>query len=172
MQLLELPQHWHLRSRHVHSEPCWNMGVCGRSNWDLWGYGFQPNCAPRPRTTMSLGIFGTLFGLFLLHRRQRDQEREKRMQYWREQVRNTVCWLLSCFTAAYRMRSTKISCKCDKQLVRPFFPFPETGIVLAAPCTVVTECLQTKRRFSSTLRRKARACATTWPMTALNTRRG
>ncbi|KAF8210141.1 hypothetical protein K438DRAFT_1959422 [Mycena galopus ATCC 62051] len=32
-----------------------------------------------------LGIFGTLLGLFLLHRRQRDQEREKRMQYWREQ---------------------------------------------------------------------------------------
>ncbi|KAJ7733757.1 hypothetical protein DFH07DRAFT_132432 [Mycena maculata] len=31
------------------------------------------------------GIFGTLFGLFILHRRQRDQEREKRMQYWREQ---------------------------------------------------------------------------------------
>ncbi|KAJ7084299.1 hypothetical protein B0H15DRAFT_848562 [Mycena belliarum] len=31
------------------------------------------------------GIFGTLTGLFLLHRRQRDQEREKRMQYWREQ---------------------------------------------------------------------------------------
>jgi hypothetical protein len=32
-----------------------------------------------------VGIFGTLLGLFLLHRRQRDQEREKRMQYWREQ---------------------------------------------------------------------------------------
>jgi len=31
------------------------------------------------------GIFGTLFGLFALHRRQRDSEREKRMQYWREQ---------------------------------------------------------------------------------------
>ncbi|KAF7321353.1 Smr domain-containing protein [Mycena kentingensis (nom. inval.)] len=31
------------------------------------------------------GIFGTLFGLFALHRRQRDTEREKRMQYWREQ---------------------------------------------------------------------------------------
>ncbi|KAJ7462195.1 hypothetical protein B0H11DRAFT_2054567 [Mycena galericulata] len=30
-------------------------------------------------------IFGTLFGLFILHRRQRDKEREKRMQYWREQ---------------------------------------------------------------------------------------
>ncbi|KAJ7703290.1 hypothetical protein B0H17DRAFT_1042610 [Mycena rosella] len=32
-----------------------------------------------------VGIFGTLLGLFMLHRRQRDQEREKRMQYWREQ---------------------------------------------------------------------------------------
>nr|GAT57624.1 predicted protein [Mycena chlorophos] len=31
------------------------------------------------------GIFGTLFGLFVLHRRQRDTEREKRLQYWREQ---------------------------------------------------------------------------------------
>ncbi|CAK5281480.1 unnamed protein product [Mycena citricolor] len=32
-----------------------------------------------------VGIFGTLLGLFVLHRRQRDDEREKRMQYWREQ---------------------------------------------------------------------------------------
>ncbi|TDL26285.1 hypothetical protein BD410DRAFT_575606 [Rickenella mellea] len=32
------------------------------------------------------GIFGTLIGLFFVHRRQRDTEREKRMQYWREQV--------------------------------------------------------------------------------------
>jgi len=31
------------------------------------------------------GIVGTLFGLFFLHRRQRDAEREKRVQYWREQ---------------------------------------------------------------------------------------
>ncbi|KAJ7647414.1 hypothetical protein FB45DRAFT_893377 [Roridomyces roridus] len=32
-----------------------------------------------------VAIFGTLLGLFMMHRRQRDQEREKRMQYWREQ---------------------------------------------------------------------------------------
>jgi hypothetical protein len=33
-----------------------------------------------------LGMFGTLFILFFVHRRQRDDEREKRLQYWREQV--------------------------------------------------------------------------------------
>jgi hypothetical protein len=32
------------------------------------------------------GMFGTLFGLFSLHGKQREVEREKRMQYWREQV--------------------------------------------------------------------------------------
>ena len=31
-----------------------------------------------------LGMFGTLIGLFILHRRQRDEDREKRVQYWRE----------------------------------------------------------------------------------------
>ncbi|KAH8828318.1 hypothetical protein DL96DRAFT_1602678 [Flagelloscypha sp. PMI_526] len=30
-------------------------------------------------------LFGVLFGLFFVHRKQRDTEREKRMQYWREQ---------------------------------------------------------------------------------------
>jgi hypothetical protein len=33
-----------------------------------------------------LGMFATLITLFLIHRRQRDEEREKRVQYWREQV--------------------------------------------------------------------------------------
>ncbi|KAJ7614433.1 hypothetical protein FB45DRAFT_1110154 [Roridomyces roridus] len=32
-----------------------------------------------------VAIFGTLLGLFMMHRRQRDQERKKRVQYWREQ---------------------------------------------------------------------------------------
>lgn len=32
------------------------------------------------------GMFATLFGLFFFHGKQRDAEREKRMQYWREQV--------------------------------------------------------------------------------------
>ena len=37
--------------------------------------------------TLWLGIFGTLATLFIVHRKQRDAEREKRIQYWREQVR-------------------------------------------------------------------------------------
>lgn len=36
-------------------------------------------------------MFGTLFGLFFIHGQQREVEREKRMQYWREQVRMTGC---------------------------------------------------------------------------------
>lgn len=35
------------------------------------------------------GMFATLIGMFVVHRKQRDTEREKRMQYWREQVRLT-----------------------------------------------------------------------------------
>jgi len=31
-------------------------------------------------------MFATLFGLFFFHGKQREVEREKRMQYWREQV--------------------------------------------------------------------------------------
>ena len=37
-------------------------------------------------TGIYTGMFGTLFALFFLHSRQRDSEREKRLQYWREQV--------------------------------------------------------------------------------------
>ncbi|KAJ3788664.1 hypothetical protein GGU10DRAFT_285956 [Lentinula aff. detonsa] len=32
-----------------------------------------------------IGMFGTLIGLFFLHLKQRDAERERRLQYWREQ---------------------------------------------------------------------------------------
>lgn len=32
-------------------------------------------------------MLGTLVGLYFLHRKTREQEREKRTQYWREQVR-------------------------------------------------------------------------------------
>jgi hypothetical protein len=31
-------------------------------------------------------MFGTLVGLYFLHRKTREEEREKRTQYWREQV--------------------------------------------------------------------------------------
>jgi hypothetical protein len=34
--------------------------------------------------------------LFIVHRRQRDSEREKRMQYWREQVRLFKLYFLTC----------------------------------------------------------------------------
>lgn len=43
-------------------------------------------------TESSLGMFGTLFGLYIIHRKQRDTEREKRMQYWREQVCNPLLY--------------------------------------------------------------------------------
>lgn len=33
------------------------------------------------------GMFGTLIGLFCYHRKQRDLDRGKRLQYWKEQVR-------------------------------------------------------------------------------------
>ena len=38
-------------------------------------------------TFIDVGMSGTLTGLFFAHRKQRDVEREKRAQYWREQVR-------------------------------------------------------------------------------------
>jgi len=36
---------------------------------------------------ISLGMLATLVMLFCVHRRQRENEREKRLQYWREQVK-------------------------------------------------------------------------------------
>ncbi|KAL0956045.1 hypothetical protein HGRIS_002217 [Hohenbuehelia grisea] len=62
---------------------CMTSGVCGISastprHLGIWVY-----------VVVALGIFGgmfgTLIGLFIMHRRQRDVEREKRVQYWREQ---------------------------------------------------------------------------------------
>ena len=40
----------------------------------------------------NLGMIGTLYLLFSIHGRQRDNEREKRLQYWREQVINIVLY--------------------------------------------------------------------------------
>lgn len=37
-----------------------------------------------------LGMIATLVFLFIIHGRQREDEREKRLQYWREQVRNFI----------------------------------------------------------------------------------
>lgn len=62
---------------------CQSNGVCGVSasvphHFATWVY-----------VLVALGIFGgmfgTLFALYFTHRKQRDEEREKRLQYWREQ---------------------------------------------------------------------------------------
>ncbi|KAG5729201.1 hypothetical protein E4T56_gene14559 [Termitomyces sp. T112] len=62
---------------------CLASGICGVSesvphHFAVWVY-----------VVVGLGIFGgmfgTLFALFFTHRKQRDEEREKRLQYWREQ---------------------------------------------------------------------------------------
>ncbi|KAG1898016.1 uncharacterized protein F5891DRAFT_956275 [Suillus fuscotomentosus] len=62
---------------------CLDKGVCGLGSdspkyFKTWVY-----------AVVGAGIFGgmfaTLIALFLIHRRQRDQEREKRLQYWCEQ---------------------------------------------------------------------------------------
>lgn len=62
---------------------CQSNGVCGQSadtpnQVGVWVY-----------VLVGLGILGGMSGtltlLFLIHRRQRDNEREKREQYWREQ---------------------------------------------------------------------------------------
>lgn len=37
-----------------------------------------------------LGMSGTLTGLYFAHRKQRDLERSKRAQYWREQVSTAI----------------------------------------------------------------------------------
>lgn len=47
-------------------------------------YVAYPTCVTLTRHE---GMFGTLVGLFFWHSKQRDADREKRVQYWREQVR-------------------------------------------------------------------------------------
>eukprot|EP00919_Chromeraceae_sp_WS-2016_P066795 GHVR01158001.1.p1 GENE.GHVR01158001.1~~GHVR01158001.1.p1 ORF type:complete len:204 (+),score=10.83 GHVR01158001.1:286-897(+) len=93
---------------------CQNNGVCGESadspnHFGIWLY-----------VVVGIGIFGgmfaTLITLFILHRRQRDVEREKRLQYWREQV--SVPWVLRTIVqltfGGFRTHSDKISCKCGR----------------------------------------------------------
>jgi len=62
---------------------CLSSGVCGESaatprHFGVWVY-----------VLVALGIIGgmsgTLTGLYVTHRKQREQERAKRAQYWREQ---------------------------------------------------------------------------------------
>jgi hypothetical protein len=65
----------------------YNCGAEGKCDKDVT----EPNHLPAwVYVIVSIGIFGgmfgTLFGLFFVHGKQREVEREKRMQYWREQT--------------------------------------------------------------------------------------
>jgi len=55
-----------------------------------------------------LGMSGTLTGLYFAHRKQRDLERSKRAQYWREQVNSACIGCGMILIALSRMLSTKI----------------------------------------------------------------
>ncbi|KXN90640.1 hypothetical protein AN958_03880 [Leucoagaricus sp. SymC.cos] len=62
---------------------CLASGVCGQPAAEPHHFGIYVYIL------VALGIFGgmfgTLIGLFCFHRKQRDADREKRMQYWKEQ---------------------------------------------------------------------------------------
>ena len=45
--------------------------------------------------TGHIGMAGTLVALYFVHRKDRTAEREKRLQYWREQVRHRLSSLPS-----------------------------------------------------------------------------
>ncbi|KAF9654016.1 hypothetical protein BDM02DRAFT_3086236 [Thelephora ganbajun] len=65
----------------------YNCGISGKCDKDVRA----PNSLPIwVYVVVGIGIFGgmfaTLFGLFYFHGKQREVEREKRMQYWREQT--------------------------------------------------------------------------------------
>lgn len=60
-------------------------------------------------------MFGTLIGLFCFHRKQRDSEREKRMQYWKEQVCEQIILYNRCsHSGTTRMLSTRTSKTCAR----------------------------------------------------------
>lgn len=121
---------------------CLDSQVCGNalnapSHFSIWVY-----------IVVCIGIFGFLFGaltfLFFVHRREREHEREKRMQYWREQVSgNTILiivMLILIFTNSpiFRMHSAKISCSFVTPLVVHSCPYqtPAVWTVSEVPCTI------------------------------------
>jgi len=65
-------------------------------------------------------MFGTLGMLFIFHRRQRDKEREKRIQYWREQVRVLLSLGVNAgYSFIYSIPSMKTLGRCAKPPRRP-----------------------------------------------------
>ena len=83
-------------------------------------------------------MLGTLVGLFILHRKQRDAERERRMQYWREQVRSESIFDLGGCSHISRTRFIKIYLKCEKLRERRLCLCPPDA-VLGVLSMVVTQ---------------------------------
>jgi len=67
-------------------------------SWFIWsvasGYSevTQSNARTALVTHNNPGVIGTLWLLFRIHGRQRENEREKRLQYWREQVKKILSY--------------------------------------------------------------------------------
>ena len=125
------------------------------------------------------GMFGTLVGLFFLHGKQRDREREKRLQYWREQVIYTslpslllhICPKHESLTFlrpffAFRTHSDKILCKCAILLAHHSCLYRTVQTATAAEavrtvhearCTAGTASRRTSRTYPSYRIRAPRA---------------
>jgi len=81
-------------------------------------------CSPHSTHNITLGTFGTLVILFFVHRRQREDEREKRLQYWREQVKRFSFFPQANAPTLHfhtcRTLSVKTLCRCTKQHRLPY----------------------------------------------------
>jgi hypothetical protein len=80
---------------------------------------------------VSLGMIATLVFLFIVHGRQREDEREKRLQYWREQVKKiilfwkrglglTICLLVECLPPkhlANARNSSQLLIRCPRKCI-------------------------------------------------------
>ncbi|KDQ53542.1 hypothetical protein JAAARDRAFT_136902 [Jaapia argillacea MUCL 33604] len=111
---------------------CLSSGVCGKdadtpNTYPTWIYVILV-------IAMFGGMFGTLFGMFYLHGKQRDTEREKRVQYWREQVLLTFSLLSRFLSYRFlpdRMPSAKTSSKCGRPPTPPSSTSPEPAVLVA-----------------------------------------
>lgn len=76
---------WRVREGCQHPEACSILGLYNRRNLHLRRYVCISAALTPVLTSFFSGMFATLVSLYFVHKRQRNVEREKRMQYWREQ---------------------------------------------------------------------------------------
>ena len=155
---------------------CQEDGTCGKAAAEprhvgvyayilvaLGIFGGKLSCAVTATYWIRLesGMFGTLIGLFCFHRKQRDSEREKRMQYWKEQVcEQIVLYNHWSHSGTTRMLSTRTSKTCAR--LPDYLSFLSTTRgVPGAQCTAVRTC----NLFCQAVYRKRLDCVITWPAT-------